>query len=463
MGGVDKALVMLDGQSLIARVVARFEPQVAALAVSGRRGYLGLPCLPDAAGTGPPSDAPSDVPSDAPLDEPARGLAQVPGGGMAGGMAGGRAGGRGVALRGPLVGSPSGVPSGVPSGQSVGPLAGVLAGLRWAAAAGADCVVTVPVDGPFVPGDLVPRLWLAGGGGVTLAQSAGRAHPTFALWPVGIAGALEAFLASGVKARVLDFARSAGVVMAEFPDDGSFVNLNSPEDLARAAAGPGMGAWTGAGLVTGAGARAGAAAGADAGAGAVTGVEAEAGSAAMRVFGIIGWKNAGKTGLMERLVAHVAGLGFRVSTIKHVHHDVDLDQPGKDSFRHRAAGASEVVLAGARRFAILREHRGAEPDLQAVIARMALVDLVLVEGYKSDSHPRIEVFRAEAGHALIQPGDPHVRAVASDVAGLRCGVPVLDLNDTAAVAAFILREVGLMPGPGGRIGVRRDGAGGRGA
>lgn len=164
----------------------------------------------------------------------------------------------------------------------------------------------------------------------------------------------------------------------------------------------------------------------------------------MRVYGIIGWKNAGKTGLMERLVAFIVSSGFSVSTVKHVHHDVDLDHPGKDSFRHRAAGASEVVLAGASRFAILREHRGGEPDLGAVLARMAPVDLVLVEGYKRDSHPRIEVFRAEAGHQLIQPGDPLVRAVASDVAGLRCGVPVLDLNDTGAVAGFILREVGLV-------------------
>ena len=165
----------------------------------------------------------------------------------------------------------------------------------------------------------------------------------------------------------------------------------------------------------------------------------------MRVFGIIGWKNAGKTGLMERLVAHIVGLGFSVSTVKHVHHDVDVDQPGKDSFRHRAAGASEVVLAGARRFALMREHRGEEPALPAVLARMAPVDLVLVEGYKRDAHRKIEVFRAGAGHDLIQPADPLVRAVASDVAGLQCGVPVLDLNDTAAVAEFILREVGLRP------------------
>ena len=162
----------------------------------------------------------------------------------------------------------------------------------------------------------------------------------------------------------------------------------------------------------------------------------------MRVYGVIGWKNSGKTGLMERLVAEITGRGFSVSTIKHVHHAVDLDQPGKDSFRHRAAGAREVVLASAERFAMMVEHRGPEPELSAVLSRLAPVDLVLVEGYKRDAHAKVEVWRAETGQALIQPGDPLVRAVATDAA-LTLPVPVLDLNDTKAVADFILREVGL--------------------
>ncbi len=165
----------------------------------------------------------------------------------------------------------------------------------------------------------------------------------------------------------------------------------------------------------------------------------------MRLYGVIGWKNSGKTSLMERLVAEITARGFSVSTVKHVHHDVDLDQPGKDSYRHRAAGAREVILASRHRFALLREHRGDEPDLTAVLARLAPVDLVLVEGYKRDAHPKIEVFRREAGHDLIQPGDALVRAVATDAALDPLPVPVLDLNDTAAIADFILREVGLLP------------------
>lgn len=163
----------------------------------------------------------------------------------------------------------------------------------------------------------------------------------------------------------------------------------------------------------------------------------------MKVYGVIGWKNSGKTSLMERLVAEITGRGLSVSTVKHVHHTVDLDQPGKDTFRHRQAGAREVVLASADRLAILVEHRGPEPELPAVLARLATVDLVLVEGYKRDAHPKLEVWREETGQPLIQLGDPLVRAVATDAA-LTLPVPVLDLNDTQAVADFILHEVGLV-------------------
>ena len=164
----------------------------------------------------------------------------------------------------------------------------------------------------------------------------------------------------------------------------------------------------------------------------------------MRVYGVIGWKNSGKTSLMERLLACITAKGYSVSSVKHVHHDVDLDHSGKDTFRHRAAGASEVVLASAHRFALMREHRGPEPTLTDILARLAPVDLVLVEGYKRDAHPKIEVFRAEAGHELIQPTDPTTRAVATDTALPPLTVPVLDLNDTEAIAQFILSETGLI-------------------
>lgn len=163
----------------------------------------------------------------------------------------------------------------------------------------------------------------------------------------------------------------------------------------------------------------------------------------MRVYGVIGWKNSGKTSLMERLVAEITARGFSVSTVKHVHHDVDLDQPGKDTFRHRQAGAREVVLASKDRYALMVEHRGPEPDLSAVLSRMAPLDLILVEGYKRDSHRKLEVWRRETGHDLIQTTDPLVRAVATDE-DLTLPVPVLNLNDTKSVADFILTETGLI-------------------
>ncbi len=163
----------------------------------------------------------------------------------------------------------------------------------------------------------------------------------------------------------------------------------------------------------------------------------------MKLYGVIGWKNAGKTGLMERLVAEITGRGVTVSTIKHAHHSFDMDRPGKDSFRHRAAGAREVLLASRNRWALMHEiHDEEEPSLAEQLARLSPVDLVLVEGYKRDAHPKIEAFRAETRNRLIAPTDPTIRAVASDTP-LDLDRPVFDLNDTVGVADFILSEVGL--------------------
>ena len=163
-----------------------------------------------------------------------------------------------------------------------------------------------------------------------------------------------------------------------------------------------------------------------------------------QVFGIVGWKNTGKTGLMERLVTEIAGRGLTVSTIKHAHHRFDVDQPGKDSYRHRHAGAQEVLLASANRWALMHELRGApEPPLSDLRAMLAPADLVLIEGYKRDRHPKVETHRAAAGQPLIAAGDRSVRAVASDSRHDGLEVPVFDLNATGAIADFILRETGL--------------------
>jgi molybdopterin-guanine dinucleotide biosynthesis protein MobB len=164
----------------------------------------------------------------------------------------------------------------------------------------------------------------------------------------------------------------------------------------------------------------------------------------MRVFGVVGWKNNGKTTLVERLVAHLTGQGLRVSTVKHAHHEVDLDQPGKDTWRHREAGAQEVVLATARRWAVIHELRGApEPSLDELLARLSPVDLVLVEGFKRFPHPKIEVHRKERGTPLLAAEDPTVVALATDDATHASLLPSFHLDDVPAIAGFILARVGI--------------------
>lgn len=164
-----------------------------------------------------------------------------------------------------------------------------------------------------------------------------------------------------------------------------------------------------------------------------------------RIYGVVGWKNAGKTGLMERLVSEITGRGFSVSTVKHAHHSFDVDQPGKDSHRHRTAGAREVLLASGARWALMHElAQEAEPPLELLLSKLAPVDLVLVEGYKRDAHPKVEAFRQATGNPLIAPEDATIKAIAADVA-LDSDRVVFDLDDTGSIADFVLSEVGLMP------------------
>lgn len=165
----------------------------------------------------------------------------------------------------------------------------------------------------------------------------------------------------------------------------------------------------------------------------------------MRVYGVTGWKNAGKTGLVERLVTEITGRGWTVSTLKHAHHVTDVDQPGRDSFRHREAGARQVLLASPKRWALMTELRDApEPPLAELLARLDPVDLVLVEGWKRDAHPKVEAHRAETGRPPRAPEDPTIRAVAADGPLEGVSQPLFHLDDTAGIADFVLREVGLL-------------------
>lgn len=164
------------------------------------------------------------------------------------------------------------------------------------------------------------------------------------------------------------------------------------------------------------------------------------------VIGIVGWKNNGKTTLVVRLVQHLTARGYRVSTVKHAHHSVDLDQPGKDSWRHREAGAREVMLATSRRWALVHELIDEpEPPLAELLAHMAPVDLVIVEGFKAFPHPKIEVHRAERGTPLIAREDPTVLAVASDEPLPDFDRPVFDLDDIEAIADFALAHASVWP------------------
>lgn len=162
------------------------------------------------------------------------------------------------------------------------------------------------------------------------------------------------------------------------------------------------------------------------------------------IFGVVGWKNAGKTSLMVRLVTWFTERGIETSTVKHAHHGFDVDKPGKDSYLHREAGAREVLVASANRFALMHEVRGGpEPELPDLLARLAPVPLVLVEGFKAHPHPKLEVWRTGGQTPMVAERDETVRAIATDVATLKARCPVLDLNDTDAIARFIAREVDL--------------------
>ena len=159
----------------------------------------------------------------------------------------------------------------------------------------------------------------------------------------------------------------------------------------------------------------------------------------MRIFGFAGWSGSGKTTLMVALIPELVSRGITVSTLKHAHHAFDVDQPGKDSWRHRQAGAREVMISSQNRWALMHELRGTpEPEFDELVRRMSPVDLLLVEGFKRHPHPKIEVYRPSLGKPPLHPEDPMVVAIASDetLQGLR--LPWLPLSDASAVADFIL-------------------------
>jgi len=161
----------------------------------------------------------------------------------------------------------------------------------------------------------------------------------------------------------------------------------------------------------------------------------------MRIIGLAGWSGSGKTTLLIKLIPRLTARGLKVSTLKHAHHAFDVDQPGKDSHRHRMAGATEVLIGSASRWALVHELRGdAEPALPALLGKLSPVDLVLVEGYKRGGHPKLEVYRASNGKPLLHPGDPAIVAIASDEPLPAARVPVIDLDDIERIADVLIRH-----------------------
>lgn len=164
-----------------------------------------------------------------------------------------------------------------------------------------------------------------------------------------------------------------------------------------------------------------------------------------KLFGIAGWKNSGKTGLAVRVVEELTRRGFRVSTVKHAHHDFDIDKVGADSYRHRQAGAHEVALVSGTRYAIMHELRGAdEPSFEEIISRLAPCDIVIIEGYKREPIPKIEARRLEAAkREPLAPSDPFILAIAADHAVEGTALPVFDLDDTNAIVDFVIETTSL--------------------
>ena len=163
----------------------------------------------------------------------------------------------------------------------------------------------------------------------------------------------------------------------------------------------------------------------------------------MKVFGLAGYSGSGKTTLLERLIPFLTGQGLTLALIKHAHHEFDIDQPGKDSYRHRQAGATEVLVSSAQRWALMHELRGAEePSLQAHLAQLSPCDLVLVEGFKREPIPKLEIHRQANAKPLLFTQDPHIIAIATD-APIDATLPRVDLNAIEAIGLFILKTTGL--------------------
>ena len=344
IGGRDKGLVMIGGQTLVAHAVNRLRPQVDELLVNANRNdnhyaAFGFPVV---------RDLHPDFP---------------------------------------------------------GPLAGIATGLAHTAS---GLLAVVPCDSPFLPRDLVARLHaalVAEDADVAVVRAGGELQPVFALIKAQLHESLMRFMV-GSDSRIAAWLRLQKLAIVDFDDEAAFANLNAEDDCARAAAR----------LNT---------------------------ERLSDVIGLAGYSGSGKTTLLRKLLPLLTQQGLRVGVIKHAHHQFDLDQPGKDSYEIRHAGAARVLVASSQRWALIHEREeSGDPPLFGLVETMRSreLDLILVEGFRHERFTKIEVHRPELGRPLLSAQDDSIVAVASSSAiALPAGLPAFKLDDAAGIARFILR------------------------
>lgn len=279
----------------------------------------------------------------------------------------------------------------------LGPLAGVIAALSHS---DTEWVLTVPTDTPALPADLVARMCAAvNNTHIHAVTCLGEWQPVFALWPRACLPALHDFLARGERAMHL-FLREQQAVAVDFSDQpGAFANINTPAQL-------------------------------------------HAQDSISPVLGIVAWSGTGKTTLLKQLIPLLHQRGIRPGLIKHAHHAFDIDTPGKDSYELRQAGAEQVLVASRQRWALMTEtpQQKTDPSLQELLTHLdhAMLDIVLVEGFKHERFPKIELHRPALQQPLLALDDPDIIAVATDVTALpETNCPLLDLNNPREIAGFI--------------------------
>lgn len=306
----------------------------------------------------------------------------------------------------------------------VGPLAGLHAAMHCARH---DWIACVPCDTPFLPDDLLPRLLAAVSQDATEAAVAvanGKMQPTIGLYHKSLLPSLDAYLRSGGR-KVSDWLNTLRLSEVIFDNAKLFININSQQDLLQA------GQLMAEPLACM--------------------KDATSAMSDTKIIGFAGYSGSGKTTLLEKVIPLLTAQGLRIAVIKHAHHDFDIDKPGKDTFRHRQAGAGEVMIISGHRWALMHELRNeAEPSMEELCARFSPCDLILAEGYKCATIPKLEVFREEnrsrSDWKNIYPSDPKIVAVITDCDG-SFPLPKLDINKPQEVAAFILKYFSFTPNP----------------